>query len=52
MVFFFFLIVFLQGDEDIAIWDMGGWSGVRHHSRESHDLVDITVASHMYPAQS
>jgi hypothetical protein len=29
----FFLVVFLLGDKDVSIWDMGGWSGVRRHSR-------------------
>jgi hypothetical protein len=43
----FFSGCFLLGDEDITIWDMGGWSGGRHPSKESHDLLDIMVASHM-----
>ena len=29
------IILYLEfhGNEDIAIWDMGRWSGGRHHSR-------------------
>ena len=40
-----------HGDEDVAIWDVGVWSGGRHHSRWSRDLVDIPVASHMLGVQ-